>query len=174
VWSTEEGGVSNFAKRCMAGILVTVGWTDDRQVKAEVMPVRMVVVLDCADADALAEFWSAALGLRRGSFHPPYVRLSDPTERWPNLLLQQVPEAKSGKNRMHLDIQVVDVDSEVERLIALGARVVQAPHDDNGYLTTILADPQGNEFCVIRPPEGGYDWRRLQAEDAGSADVATS
>lgn len=60
------------------------------------------MVLDCVDADALADFWSSALGFRRGSFHPPYVRLVDPGERWPNLLLQQVPEPKAGKNRMHL------------------------------------------------------------------------
>jgi predicted enzyme related to lactoylglutathione lyase len=127
-------------------------------------PVRLLVVLDCVDADALADFWAAALGFRRGSFHPPYVRLVDPQDRWPNVLLQQVPEPKSGKNRMHLDIQVTDVDVEVERLVALGARVVDPPHDDAGFVTAILADPQDNEFCVIKPPEGGYDQQRLAAE----------
>src|SRR5690349_21470344 len=115
--------------------------------------MRLLVVLDCVDADALASFWSAALGFRRGSFHPPYVRLVDPNERWPNVLLQQVPEPKTGKNRMHLDLQVADLDAEVERLAALGAVVVEPAHDDAGFLTAILADPQGNEFCVIRPPE---------------------
>src|SRR5438093_1202646 len=124
-------------------------------------PMRLVVVLDCADADALANFWSAALGFRRGRFHPPYVRLRDPAERWPNLLLQHVPEPKAGKNRMHLDIQVTDVAPEVQRLVALGAVEVQPAHDDGGYLTAILADPQGNEFCVIAPPEGSYDRDRL-------------
>jgi hypothetical protein len=69
-------------------------------------PRRLLVVLDCVDANALADFWSSVLGFRRGSFHPPYVRLVDPRERWPNLLLQQVPEPKSGKNRMHLDIRL--------------------------------------------------------------------
>lgn len=126
--------------------------------------MRLVVVLDCVDADALADFWSSALGFRRGSFHPPYVRLADPEERWPNLLLQQVPEPKSGKNRMHLDIQVADVHPEIERLTALGASIVDPPRDDGGFLTAILADPQGNEFCVIKPPEGGYDHQRLTAE----------
>jgi predicted enzyme related to lactoylglutathione lyase len=125
--------------------------------------VRLLIVLDCADADTLADFWAAALGFQRGRFHAPYVRLVDPNERWPNLLLQQVPEPKSGKNRMHLDIQTLDVDTEVERLCALGARVVVSPHDDAGFLTAILADPQDNEFCVISPPEGGYDQRQLVA-----------
>jgi predicted enzyme related to lactoylglutathione lyase len=117
--------------------------------------MRLVVVLDCADADALADFWSSALGFRRGSFHPPYVRLVDPRQRWPSLLLQQVPEPKPGKNRMHLDLQVADVQVEVERLTALGATVLDPPHDDQGFLTAILADPQGNEFCVIKPPQRG-------------------
>jgi catechol 2,3-dioxygenase-like lactoylglutathione lyase family enzyme len=120
----------------------------------ELKPMRLVVVLDCVDADALADFWSSALGFRRGPFHPPYVRLVDPSERWPDLLLQQVPEPKVGKNRMHVDIHVADVPAEVARLVALGAAVVDPPHDDEGFLTAILADPQGNEFCVIRPPEG--------------------
>lgn len=126
--------------------------------------MRLLVVLDCVDADALADFWSSALGFRRGSFHPPYVRLTHPDERWPNLLLQQVPEPKSGKNRMHLDIQTTDLHPEVERLTNLGATVLQPPHDDNGYLTAILTDPQGNEFCVIRPPDNSYDHKRLHAE----------
>ena len=59
--------------------------------------MRLLVVLDCLDADALADFWSSALGFRRGSVHPPYVRLVDPKERWPDLLLQQVPEPKDGR-----------------------------------------------------------------------------
>jgi predicted enzyme related to lactoylglutathione lyase len=131
--------------------------------------MRLLVVLDCVDADALADFWASALGFRRGAFDPPCVRLVDPSERWPNLLLQQVPERKAGKNRMHLDIQVTDVRTEVGRLVALGASVVEPPHDDAGFLTAILADPQGNEFCVIRPPEGGYDRQRLDAEQEAAA-----
>jgi predicted enzyme related to lactoylglutathione lyase len=114
--------------------------------------MRLVVVLDCVDADALAGFWSAALGFRRGPFDPPYVQLTDPDGRWPDLLLQQVPEPRRGKNRMHLDLHVADVAAEVDRLLAHGATVLDPAHDDDGYLTAVLADPQGNEFCVIRPP----------------------
>jgi predicted enzyme related to lactoylglutathione lyase len=116
--------------------------------------MRLVVVLDCLDADALADFWAAALGFRRGPYGAPYLRLTDPGKRWPDLLLQQVPEPKSGKNRMHLDLQVADIAAEVDRLTALGARVVQPTHDDEGFLTAVLEDPQGNEFCVVRPPDG--------------------
>jgi predicted enzyme related to lactoylglutathione lyase len=116
--------------------------------------MRLVMVLDCADADALADFWAAALGYRRGPFGAPYVRLTDPGGRWPDLLLQQVPERRSGKNRMHLDMQVRDADAEAGRLTALGATILHPAHDDEGFLTTVLADPEGNEFCVIRPPDG--------------------
>jgi predicted enzyme related to lactoylglutathione lyase len=119
---------------------------------AEEEPMRLLYVLDCVDADALGEFWAAALGFQRDEYHPPYVQVQDPAGRLPALLLQQVPEPKAGKNRMHLDIQVDDPVAEVDRLCGLGARVVEPAHDDNGYLTTILADPQGNEFCVIKPP----------------------
>jgi predicted enzyme related to lactoylglutathione lyase len=131
--------------------------------------VRLLYVLDCSDADALADFWAAALGFRRGRFHPPYVRLRDPADRWPNLLLQQVPEPKTVKNRMHLDIQTTDLPAEVERLRALGAVILVPAHDDAGFGTAVLADPQGNEFCVIQPPEGSYDHRQILAGQTPSA-----
>jgi catechol 2,3-dioxygenase-like lactoylglutathione lyase family enzyme len=126
--------------------------------------MRLVYVLDCADPEALAGFWTAALGFRRHGLHPPYLRLSDPDGRWPDLLLQQVPEPKSVKNRMHLDIQVSDAAAaaqQVERLRGLGATVIVEPHDDDGYWTTVLADPQGNEFCVIVPPAGSLSAAEL-------------
>jgi predicted enzyme related to lactoylglutathione lyase len=123
--------------------------------------MRLVMVLDCLDADALADFWAAALGYRRGPYSSPYVRLTDPAERWPDLLLQQVPEPRPGKNRMHLDMQVADVAAEVDRLTGLGATVIDPAHDDDGFLTAVLADPQGNEFCVIRPPDGDERLREI-------------
>lgn len=128
--------------------------------------MRLIFVLDCADPQVLADFWVAALGFRRHDFHPPYLRLSDPDRRWPDLLLQQVPEPKSGKNRMHLDIQVAEAAqaaAEIDRLRDLGATVLVGPHDDGGYWTTVLADPQGNEFCVIVPPSGSRDRQQLTA-----------
>jgi predicted enzyme related to lactoylglutathione lyase len=123
--------------------------------------MRLVMVLDCLDADALADFWASALGYRRGPYGSPYVRLTDPAKRWPDLLLQQVPEPRPGKNRMHLDMQVADVAAEVDRLTALGATVIDPAHDDDGFLTVVLADPQGNEFCVLRPPDGDDRLREI-------------
>jgi hypothetical protein len=133
--------------------------------------MRLVIVLDCVDADALASFWGSALGFGRGPFGPPYVRLTDPTGRWPDLLLQQVPEPRTTKNRMHLDLQVLDVHAEVTRLAALGATVLEPAHDDDGFLTVVLADPEGNEFCVLRPPWGDPRLAEIDATDRGEAGV---
>jgi predicted enzyme related to lactoylglutathione lyase len=123
-----------------------------REIDSQGGPMKLVLVLDCPDPESLADFWSAALGFSRAPFYPPYVELTDPSGRWPTLLLQRVPEPKSGKNRMHLDIRVPDMDVEVARLRALGATIVRGPFDDDGYLTTVMRDPQENEFCVIVEP----------------------
>jgi predicted enzyme related to lactoylglutathione lyase len=113
------------------------------------------VVLDCADPDALAGFWSNALGYRVApAGHGAYVTLHDPAGRRPDLLLQRVPEPKSGKNRMHLDLRTDAVEPHLGRLRDLGASVLRGPFDDAGWLTTVLADPEGNEFCLIVPPGG--------------------
>ncbi|WP_239679090.1 VOC family protein [Natronosporangium hydrolyticum] len=61
-------------------------------------------------------------------------------------------EPKIGKNRMHVDIHVTDAVAEVARLRGLGAQILVEPHDDDGWFTTVLADPEGNEFCVLVPP----------------------
>ncbi|HEX3814799.1 MAG TPA: VOC family protein [Mycobacteriales bacterium] len=116
---------------------------------------ELVCVLDCVDADRLAEFWAAALGYERGGTHLPYISLRDPDRIRPELLLQQVPEPKSGKNRMHLDLRIPAMEPMLTRLLGLGARVLRGPFDDNGWLTTVLADPEGNEFCALVPPNAG-------------------
>ncbi|MEV5826457.1 VOC family protein [Spirillospora sp. NPDC052242] len=115
--------------------------------------MELVIVMDCADPDSLADFWAAALGYERRPLNEPYVTLTDPRSRNPTMLLQRVPEPKSGKNRVHPDLRVADMDAELARVTGLGARVVRGPFVDNGWLTTVLTDPQGNEFCLIVPPE---------------------
>jgi predicted enzyme related to lactoylglutathione lyase len=114
--------------------------------------MELVFVLDCRDPDALADFWAAALGYERGGFDPPYVALTDPSGYGPRLLLQRVPEPKTAKNRMHPDLRVADMDAELARVTGLGATVVRGPFVDDGWPTTVLADPEGNEFCLIVPP----------------------
>ncbi len=115
----------------------------------------LTVVLDCADLDAQATFWTEALRYRRTGNIEQYIALSAPEgSTGPKLILQQVPEAKTVKNRVHLDIDIdpsEDLDAEVRRLVALGA-TTQADGDvqEFGMHWIRMIDPEGNEFCVCR------------------------
>jgi len=114
---------------------------------------RVDVGIDCADVDAQARFWSAALGYERSGSWEQYLTLLAPAGvSGPKLVLQQVPEAKpQSKNRLHLDVIVGDdVDGEVERLIGLGARRLSDAFEEAGTRWVVMADPEGNEFCVCR------------------------
>ncbi|HEX5268564.1 MAG TPA: VOC family protein [Acidimicrobiales bacterium] len=107
------------------------------------------LVLDCADPEALAEFWTQALGVERVGAAGNYVMLVSKDGAVPKILLQRVPEAKTGKNRMHWDIETPDVDGEVARLESLGAlRLEPEPHLEHGSRWFLMSDPEGNEFCV--------------------------
>ncbi|MFD6951711.1 lactoylglutathione lyase [Nocardiopsis sp. TSRI0078] len=119
--------------------------------------MRLVYVLDTNDLQAAADFWCAVLGFERerDQQHPSYLALRDPGGQWPGLLLQKVPEAKAGKNRMHLDVVVPDVAGEVDRVRGLGAEVLRPVHEEAGHLLAVMADPEGNEFCVVQQLGGG-------------------
>jgi len=107
------------------------------------------LVLDCNDPAALATFWGGALDYVNVGSVDNYVLLLPNGEPGPKLLLQQVPEGKAGKNRMHLDIDVADIEAEASRLEALGARrVASEPMAEHGHSWILMADPEGNEFCV--------------------------
>lgn len=114
--------------------------------------VRIEFTLDCSDLDRMASFWQSAAGfVVDGVIEGRYVTLvgHDIT-----LTLQRVPEPKTVKNRMHLDLLVDDLDHEVQRLEALGAtRVGAAARQEFGQTWYVLADPEGNEFCVARDPQ---------------------
>jgi predicted enzyme related to lactoylglutathione lyase len=110
---------------------------------------RIGLVLDCHDPQGLATFWSEALGYVNLGEAGSYVLLMDGDGHGPKLLLQAVPEAKAGKNRMHLDIDAVDIEAEAARLEVLGARRVAAePMHEHDTSWILMADPEGNEFCV--------------------------
>ena len=91
----------------------------------------IALVLDCADPDTLADFWSAALGLERIGSAGNYVLLVSPSGALPKLFLQRVEEAKATKNRMHLDIETPDVDAEATRLESLGGRRIEPRSESN-------------------------------------------
>ena len=110
---------------------------------------KLGLVLDCADPGKLADFWSQAIGYTTLGGAGSYVLLVDAGGEQPKLLLQRVAELKTGKNRMHFDIETPRVDDEVQRLEALGAvRIVDDAIEEHGNRWVVMADPEGNEFCV--------------------------
>ena len=116
-------------------------------------PGLAAIVLDANDPDRLAEFWIAATGWPIGNRGDYGVSLHRPGDRPPDLDIVRVPEPKTVKGRAHLDVHPPpdgDQAAEVARLTALGATpadVGQGP--DVSWV--VLADPEGNEFCVLRP-----------------------
>jgi predicted enzyme related to lactoylglutathione lyase len=110
------------------------------------------ITLDCADPKRLSAFWGTALRYQELAAFEHFVMLGPIHEgAGPRLALQKVPEARTLKNRMHIDIWVADIDSEVARLEAIGAhRITEKPVEEHGFRWFQLADPEGNEFCVSR------------------------
>jgi len=113
-----------------------------------VEPPELTVTIDAADPEALAVFWAAALGYDRAGAADSYVALVPPGRPGPNVLLQRVPEPKTVKNRVHLDLKVPDIAATVARLQALGARRTSEVIEELGSCWIVMADPEGNEFCV--------------------------
>ncbi|EID53217.1 VOC family protein [Saccharomonospora xinjiangensis] len=111
------------------------------------------VTIDCTDPRELAGFWTQALGWTVAfDFDGEFVMLSSPgtgSGNGTSLSLQRVTEPRSGKNRVHMDFAADDRVAEVRRLVGLGATEL-AGHKGPGLTWTVLADPEGNEFCVAQ------------------------
>lgn len=108
------------------------------------------LIVDCNDPRLVANFWGAALGWKvRQNDDVLWMSSSDAPFPEPLLVFVQVPEAKTAKNRLHLDVSPVGCDAEVEvaRLEALGAKRVDIGQGEQPWV--VLADPEGNEFCVL-------------------------
>ncbi len=108
------------------------------------------VTIDSSDAYALASWWAKVLGQPVHEDDEPGDE--DALIEGAGLLFVTVPEAKTVKNRVHLDLQPQDRtrEEEVERLLALGATLVDDRRNPDGTGWAVLADPEGNEFCVER------------------------
>jgi predicted enzyme related to lactoylglutathione lyase len=105
------------------------------------------VIVDAKDPEALARWWANALAwVVVGEDDGEYEIRATP-EQLPGLLFAHVPEPKTIKNRLHLDFRPADRDAEVERLLALGATRADVGQGDEPWV--VLADPEGNEFCVL-------------------------
>jgi len=139
--------------------------------------VQVQVVIDAANPGALAEFWAAAMGYEVQAPPPGFdtwpaflAHVGVPEDQWdsksavvdpdgagPRFFFQRVPEPKTVKNRVHVDLKpglghpaderTAVARAEAERLVGLGARVLEE-HAEMGEFWIVLADPEGNEFCV--------------------------
>ena len=125
------------------------------------MAVRFQVTFDAADPQRLAGFWALALGYQpeTSSAWDDHGWLVDPDGVGSRLFFQRVPEPKTAKNRVHLDLHVGGeqgtpplqrrrrIDAEAERVVAAGATRI-AVHDEPDQYWVVLQDPEGNEFCL--------------------------
>jgi predicted enzyme related to lactoylglutathione lyase len=108
--------------------------------------------VDCADPWSLAQFWSQVIGRPiDDESSPGDEEVAIPLGGDHDLLFLRVPEPKSVKNRMHLCLQPDEArEPEVERLLALGAAMLDDRREPDGTGWAVLTDPEGNEFCVLR------------------------
>ena len=126
------------------------------------------ITVDCGDARKVAEFWANLLGWQLFYDDDPEVLVAPhfPAHGAATMLFIPVPEGKTAKNRMHLDLEPTDLtrDEEVDRALALGATLVGDHRKEDGTGWVTLADPEGNELCIERsaaerPPAGTKAWR---------------
>ena len=119
------------------------------------MPVRLHhIVIDAHDLPALARFWTQALGWNVLSERENEIVIGTDPNAPVGMCFMLVTEPKTVKNRVHLDLttSAADRDLEINRLVALGARRVDIGQT-GAESWTVLADPEGNEFCIVRPKE---------------------
>lgn len=108
------------------------------------------ITFDCADTMRVAAFWSDALGLPMREGASEFFVALDGGPTGPTWFFLKVPEGKTAKNRMHIDLAADEPASEVARLVGIGAAHV-ADKDEWGIQWSVLRDPEGNEFCVSGP-----------------------
>jgi len=116
------------------------------------------VQIDCPDPERLAAFWAEVLGVEIESplgSPPQFMNLGRQSPDGPHVSFQRVPEPKTVKNSVHLDIVVGDVELATSRIESLGGRRRRPEADfmEYGYSWRTMADPEGNEFCLFCEPQ---------------------
>ena len=115
---------------------------------SEGVGVLYAIVMDVNDLETCGKFWSQVLGTDILYQDERYLRLGHKGER-PTLLLQRVPERHREKNRVHIDLDVPDLDAAVSRVQGLGGHKLRQLNEyDTEWV--VMADPDGNEFCLVK------------------------
>jgi Glyoxalase-like domain len=110
-------------------------------------------IIDARDPVALGRWWAEALQWVVVNEDPEEFEIRPTPNRLPGLLFARVPEPKTVKNRLHLDFRPDDRDAQVERLLGLGATRADVGQGEESWV--VLADPDGNEFCVLSSRDRG-------------------
>jgi predicted enzyme related to lactoylglutathione lyase len=110
------------------------------------------VTVDCADPDRLASFWATLLGreLSDEMDGPGWATVGSRHDAEPRITFQQVPESKTAKVRLHLDVAVDDIASGIAEVERLGGSSTGERHDYDEGVVVVMADPEGHEFCLVQ------------------------
>ncbi len=109
------------------------------------------LTMDATDVESLARFWCKATDYEIAESHYPILAvLASNKTNYPRLLILQVPESKTAKNRLHMEFKANDLKAEAERIVALGATLV-AERKFGETKWIVMQDPEGNEFCLVNP-----------------------
>jgi catechol 2,3-dioxygenase-like lactoylglutathione lyase family enzyme len=140
------------------------GASADAGVTIRLVPASIYnVTFDAEQPRRLGRFWSEVTGYAVVDQREDFVRLRAPDDRGPRqLLFIRVKDPTPGKNRMHVDLAAAELDTEIDRLVGLGAALVDDLVDGkprwregNGIKWVVLQDPEGNQFCLGADPEPG-------------------
>jgi hypothetical protein len=127
--------------------------TYDPDVGSEARLALGVIVIDCNDPAPLAAFWGGLLGVPVARQEAAWVELQPPMVGGPSIAFQRVPERKMGKNRVHLDLWVDDLVAVTAHAESLGARALGDVVRESDGVFQVMADPEGNEFCLVALPD---------------------
>jgi predicted enzyme related to lactoylglutathione lyase len=108
------------------------------------------ITIDCERPDMVAPFWAGVLGGELSVPLPGWLRLTPPGGTLPALTFQPVPEPKSGKTRIHVDVAVDDIEAGIDAVQRLGGRPTRERHDYPEGVVVVMTDPEGTEFCLVQ------------------------
>ena len=105
------------------------------------------ITIDCRDPRLVAQFWAGLLSGEPRPSLPGWYELGERSR--PRINFQPVPEPKTAKTRIHLDLTVDDVDRAVEAVVQAGGRATGERHDYAEGVVVVMTDPEENEFCLV-------------------------
>lgn len=112
------------------------------------------VTIDCLDPQRLSRFWGTLLGREPGPTEPGWVYLGERGDALPRLIFQPVSEPKRGKTRIHLDVVVEEIEAGMAEVVELGGSFTGERHEYDEGVVVVMADPEGNEFCLAQYFDG--------------------